>query len=207
MYKYSEEISEYSGHQLLKCGGCIAIPQLHYLALKCAKYWRESHLADILCSYVRLFISFCHIQLGSEFSLHYIMTYGILIWESVTSFHVFSFCCDRLNTVLNVPFFFGIHSIGVACFAAAGTHHPVVVYRLIFRVSSEWNASGHLGSLCLSGFDSSIKGILCNTSRNGGNFNGSGSNNSLYFSVISSHNWGISERWRAWMPISTCIQF
>ena len=30
--------------------------------------------------------------------------------------------------VLNVPFFFVIHSIGVACFVAAGTHHPVVVY-------------------------------------------------------------------------------
>ena len=75
------------------------------------------------------------------------------------SFHVFSFCCRRLNTVLNVPFFFGIHSIGVACFAAAGTHHPAVVYCSIFQVSSEWNASGHLGSLCLSCFDSLIKGI------------------------------------------------
>ena len=36
------------------------------------------------------------------------------------------------NTVLDVPFFFGIHSIGVACFAAAGTHHPAVVYCSIF---------------------------------------------------------------------------
>ena len=54
--------------------------------------------------------------------------------------------------VLNVLFFFGMHSIGVACFAAAGTHHPVVVYHSIFRASSEWNASGHLGSLCLSCF-------------------------------------------------------
>ena len=73
--------------------------------------------------------------------------------------------------VLNVLFFFGIHSIGVACFVAAGTHHPVVVYHSIFRASSEQNASGHLGNLCLSCFDLSIKGILCDTSRNGGNFN------------------------------------
>ena len=66
--------------------------------------------------------------------------------------------------VLNVPFFFGIHSIGVACSAAAGTHHPVVVYYSIFQASSEQNMSGHLGSLCLSCFDLSIKGILCDTS-------------------------------------------
>ena len=61
--------------------------------------------------------------------------------------------------VLNVPFFFGIHRIGVACFVAAGTHHPVVVYRSIFQAYSERNTSGHLGNLCLSCFDSSIKGI------------------------------------------------
>ena len=113
--------------------------------------------------------------------------------KGVTSFHVFSFCCCRLNMVLNVLFFFGIHSIGVTCFVAAGTDHPAVVYCSIFQASSEWNASGHLGSLCLSCFDSSIKGISCDTSQNGGNFNGSGPNKSLYFSAISSHNWGISE--------------
>ena len=96
--------------------------------------------------------------------------------------------------VLNVPFFFGIHSIGVSCFAAAGTHHPAVVYRSIFWASSERNTSGHLGNLCLSCFDLSIKGILCDTSRNGGNFNGSGPNKSLYFSAISSRSWGMSER-------------
>ena len=67
--------------------------------------------------------------------------------------------------VLSVPFFFGIHSIGITCFAAAGTHHPAVVYRSIFQVISERNASGHLGSLSLSYFDSSIKGILCDTSQ------------------------------------------
>ena len=89
------------------------------------------------------------------------MTYCVLIWERS---YVFSFCCRRSNTVLNVPFFFGIHSIGDACFVAAGTHHPVVVYHLIFSTSSEENASGHLGSLCLSCFDSSIKGISCDTS-------------------------------------------
>ena len=81
MHKSSKEISEYSSHQLLKCGGCIAIPHLHYLALKCAKYCRECHFPDILWSYAHLLISFCHIQFGSEFSLCYIMTYCILIWE------------------------------------------------------------------------------------------------------------------------------
>ena len=49
----------------------------------------------------------------------------------------------------------------------------------IFQTSSEWNASGHLGSLCLSYFDSSIKGISCDTSQNGGNFSGSGPNKLL----------------------------
>ena len=66
------------------------------------------------------------------------------------------------------------------CFVAAGTHHPAVVYHSIFRACSEQNTSGHLGSLCLSCFDSLIKGISCDTSRNGGNFNGSGPNKSLY---------------------------
>ena len=113
--------------------------------------------------------------------------------KGVTSFHVFSFCCCRLNMIHNVPFFFGIHSIGIACFMAADTHHPAVVYRSIFQVSSEWNASGHSGSLCLSCFDSSIKGILCDTSWIGSNFNGSGPSNLLYFSVISSCSWGMSE--------------
>ena len=104
------------------------------------------------------------------------------------SFHIFSFCCRRSNTVLNVLFFYGIHSISVAYFAAAGTHHPAVVYCLIFQASSEQNASGHLGSLYLSCFDSSLKNISCDTSQNEGNFSGSGPNKSLYFSVISSDN-------------------
>ena len=85
-------------------------------------------------------------------------------------------------------------TISVTCFAAAGTHHPAVVYRSIFQANSEWNTSGHLGNLCLSCFDSLIKGISCDTSRNEGNFNGRGPNSSLYFSAISSCNWGMSER-------------
>ena len=86
MYEPSEKVSEYSGHQLLKCGGCIAVPHLYYLALKGAKYSRECCFSDILWSYVCLLISLCHIQLGSEISSHYIMTYCILIWERC---HVF----------------------------------------------------------------------------------------------------------------------
>ena len=81
MYKPSKEVLEYSSHQLLKCGGCIVISHLHYSALKSAEYCRECHFSDILWSYARLLISLCHIQLGSEFSLHYIMMYCILIWE------------------------------------------------------------------------------------------------------------------------------
>ena len=81
MYKPSKEVLEYSSHQLLKCGGCIVISHLHYSALKSAEYCRECCFSDILWSYARLLISLCHIQLGSEFSLHYIMMYCILIWE------------------------------------------------------------------------------------------------------------------------------
>ena len=81
MYESSKEISEYSSHQPLECGGCIAIPHLHYLALKHAEYCRECCFSDILWSYAHLLISFCHIQFGSECSLRYIMTYCILIWE------------------------------------------------------------------------------------------------------------------------------
>ena len=86
MHKPSEEISEYSSHQLLKCGGCVAIPHLHYLALKHAKYCGECHLSNVLYSYACLLMSLCHIQLGSETSLRYIMTYCVLIWERC---HVF----------------------------------------------------------------------------------------------------------------------
>ena len=144
MYKPSEEVLEYSGHQPLKCGGCIAIPLLHYSALKHAEYCRECCFSNILWSYVCLLISLSVIS-NLDLNLAHTISWRIASWyeKGVTSFHIFSFCCRRLNTVLNVPIFFGIHSIGVACFAAAGTHHPAVVYRLIFWVSSEWNASGH----------------------------------------------------------------
>ena len=83
MYKPSKKSLEYSSHQLLECGGCIAISHLHYLALKCAKYCRECHLADILWPYEHLLIGFCHIQFGSEISSCYIMTDCVLIWERV----------------------------------------------------------------------------------------------------------------------------
>ena len=81
MYKPSEEVLEYSSHQPLKCGGCIAIPHLHYSALKSAECCRECHFSDILWSYAHLLIRLCHIQLGSEFSSCYIMMYCVLIWE------------------------------------------------------------------------------------------------------------------------------
>ena len=81
MYKPSEKISEYSGHQSPECGGCIAISHLHYSALICAEYCRECCFPNVLWSYAHLLISFCHIQFESEFSLRYIMTYCILIWE------------------------------------------------------------------------------------------------------------------------------
>ena len=58
-----------------------------------------------------------------------------------------------------------------------------------FRVKHFW----HLGRLCLSCFDSLIKRNLCITLQIGGNFNGSGPSRSLYFSLISSHSWGLSE--------------
>ena len=86
MYKSSEKLLEYSSHQLLECGGCITVPHLHYLALKSAEYCRECCLTDILWSYARLLISFCHIQFESEFSLRYIMMYRVLIWERCYTF-------------------------------------------------------------------------------------------------------------------------
>ena len=81
MYKPSKKFSEYSSHQPLECGGCIAISHLHFLALKCAEYCRECHLANILWPYAHLFIGFCYIQFGPEISSHYIMMDCILIWE------------------------------------------------------------------------------------------------------------------------------
>ena len=112
--------------------------------------------------------------------------------KGVTSFQVLLFCCRRLNTVCKVLFFFGIHSIGIAYLAAATIHHPAVVYHSIFQASSGQNASGHLGSLCLSCFDSSIKGISWRTSWSGGSSNGSAPNRSLNNSTIFSWTWGIS---------------
>ena len=81
VYELSEEFSEYSSHQPLECGGCIAISHLHYSAPKCAKYCRECRFADILWPYAHLLIVFCHIQLGFEVSSCYIMMYCVLIWE------------------------------------------------------------------------------------------------------------------------------
>ena len=86
MYEPSEKFSEYSSHQQLKCGGCIAISHLHYSALKCAKCCTEGCLTDILWSYAHLLISFSHIQFGSELSSCYIMTDCILIWERCNIF-------------------------------------------------------------------------------------------------------------------------
>ena len=86
-----------------------------------------------------------------DLNLAHAISWCIASWsgKGVMSFHVFSFCCHRSNTVLNVLFLFGIHSIGVACFVAAGTHLPAVVYHLIFQVSSEQNTSGHV-RYCIS---------------------------------------------------------
>ena len=106
----------------------VLLSQIKYGSQSTIFLWHTQHWC--LWSYVHLVISLCHIQFGSELCSCYIMTYCVLIWE--WSFHVFLFCCCRSNMVLNVPFFFGIHTIGVACFAAAGTHHPAVVYRSIF---------------------------------------------------------------------------
>ena len=50
-------------------------------ALLGSEYCRECCFTDILWSYAGLLMNLGHIQFGSEFSLHYIMTYHILIWE------------------------------------------------------------------------------------------------------------------------------
>ena len=149
MYEPSEKILEYSSHQPLECGRCIAISHLHYLALKSAEYSRECCLSDILWSYAHLLINLCHSQLGSEISSCYIMMYCILIWERCHVFPCILVLLSQIEYGSQCTVFLGIHSIGIACFVAAGTHHPVVVYHSIFQASSEQNTSGHLGSLCL----------------------------------------------------------
>ena len=176
------------GPMLVKvhCVSCLGLLSVSWVRWRCIGLLHCVCVAHDVCVVLRSSLVFFSFFLlyddGKKGYNSYFITTG------VTSFHVFLFCCRRLNTVLNVLSFFGIHSIGVACFVAAGTHHPAVVYGSIFQASSEWNASGHLGNLCLSCFDSSIKGISCETSRNGGNFSGSGPNKSLYFSAISSCN-------------------
>ena len=81
--------------------------------------------------------------------------------KGVTSFHVFSFCCCWLNTVLNVLFFL-VYTASVLLVLRLLVP-TTLVYHSIFWASSEWNTSGHLGSQCLSCFDSLIKGISCDT--------------------------------------------
>ena len=135
--------------------------------------------------------------------------------KGVTSFQVLSFCCHRSDMVCNVLFFFGIHSIGVACLSAAGIHHPAVVYHSIFWASSRWNASGNLGNLCLSCFDSLIKGISWRTSQSGGSSNGSGPNRSLnnftksrnIFECIFTHRFFQYQWFLGWASSCFCILY
>ena len=116
--------------------------------------------SDILWSYARLFISLCHIQFGSELCLRYIMMYCILIWEG---YYILPCILVLLLQIeygswCTVFLWYTQHWCHLFC---SCWHPPVVVYHSIFWASSEQNTSGHLGNLCLSCFDSSIKGILC----------------------------------------------
>ena len=146
-------------HQSLECGWGIVVSHLYYSALKSAEYCGECGFVHVLWLYVCLLISFCYVQFGPELSTAMSCQMASCSRKGVTSFHVLSFCCLRLNMLRNVPLFFGIQSIGIACLSAADIHHPGVVYRSILRSRSGRKPSGHLGNLCLNCFDSSIKGI------------------------------------------------
>ena len=125
---------------------CIAIPHLHYSALKRAKYHRECHFSNILWPYACLLISLCHIQFGSECSSRYIMTYCVLIWERCYILPCIFVLLSQIEygSYCTVFLWYTQHWCHLFC---GCWHHPAVVYCSIFRASSEWNASGHLGNL------------------------------------------------------------
>ena len=132
MYKPSDEIIECDCHQTLKSRWGITVPHLYYLALKCAKYHRE-------CSFIHVLRFNAYLLISSVMSSLDLKSAHTTSWQivscsgkGVTSSHVLLFCCLRFNMGCKVPFFSGIHSMGMVCLPAAGIHHPAVVYYLIF---------------------------------------------------------------------------
>src|SRR6266481_2664096 len=83
-----------------------------------------------------------------------------------------SFCIRKSNTVLSWVLFLGTHTMGTACCAVAGTHHPTLVYQLTLSASSAFKASGHLGKQYIIHLPGSMRLIWWLISWSGGSLAG-----------------------------------
>ena len=84
--------------------------------------------------------------------------------------------------------------MGTACLTVAGTHQPVLVYRLIFSASSSFSASGHFRKrklICLSGLINLIWWLI---NRQGGSFGGTPPTRSVILSIHRSLSSGSDPR-------------
>ena len=133
---------------------------------------------------------------------------SILIWSwlgnGVTSLTVLSFLCLQSTTVLSLPFFFGIHSIGVAWGVLFISHQPAPMYCWILSNNCCHRESGHLGRWYVYLLLLLISGILWFTSCKGSSSGGAPSNILLYFWNHCSLSQGMSSSVRglvAWMPV------
>ena len=104
------------------------------------------------------------------------------------SFSILSFCIQRSNTIHNLPLFVNMQSMGTACQAVVGTHHPALVYRLIFSASSAFSTSGHLGKCYMIRLPGSMSLISWFTSLNGGSLAGMPPTRSVILSIHHSLN-------------------
>ena len=80
--------------------------------------------------------------------------------------------------------------MGTACQAVVGTHHPALVYRLIFSASSAFNALGHLGKRYMIHLPGSMSLISWFTSLNGGSLAGTPPTRSAILFIHHSLNSG-----------------
>ena len=126
------------------------------------------------------------------------------------SFSVLSFCIWRSNTVRNLPLFFNTQSMGTACRAVVGTHHPALVYRLIFSASSAFNALGHLGKRYMIHLPGSMSLISWFTSLNGGSLTGTPPTRSAMLFIhcsLNSGSFGGSEPLPCNVACATCQEW
>ena len=179
MYKFS--------YKILECGWSITVSHLYDTALECAKHSSKRSFIHVFRLNASLFISLGHVQFGPEMSSCYIVTNSALLRERS---HILPCVVILLSQIeYNAQCTILLwntqhrHSLFISC-----GDPPRCSVLLNFQASSGKNATGHLGSLCLSCFGSSIKGISWRTSWDGSNSNGSGPNRSLNNLAISSWN-------------------